>query len=178
MYHGERLRLHPNSMVCLSGLGPAGAHLENQVCKAVKSESSGKWLLRLAQSPDKGLKLAEGSFTFMFTLLPHSVLQVEPMYGKPLPAVVEQQGGCGRGAVASWDCEKGAVLFMERPLIVSPSGVRSMWRARWRAYLVLCQASDGVARSGSVNGQHACAQRSAASLCSAPVGTPSAVAGG
>ena len=67
---------------------------------------------------------------------------------------VDAQGACGRGLVAAAPFAAGAVLFSERPLVITPSADGHLWSARWRVYLALRAAAARDAR-GSGGGERA-----------------------
>jgi len=142
MWHGQRARLHPGSVVTvLPGGGErsgGGSAVEGQQAFVVRYVQQDKgWVVKLQGGKGVGQFLVdEDKIALDHTIIPHS-LDTTRLH----PALQTVEGAHGRGLTVTRAVSKGEVLFEEEPMLVTPTGVTSMHRARWRCLLLLNMAA-------------------------------------
>ena len=134
MLHGQRVRLHRNTVCHLEA---PGRDFDGELCQVQSYDAAkNKWHIELNGGRHKGKELLvpESSLSFAYCLLAESIGQ-----HKKMVKLIEEgaQGSCGRGLVVAQSVAPGAALFQEPPLLLSSTGPKRMHEDRWRAYLML-----------------------------------------
>jgi hypothetical protein len=138
MWHGLVQRLHAGTSAILNSRVGA-KELEDEPVDVEKFEQ-GRWVVRLSRAERRGkvVRVEEPALSFGFSILPRNIAT-----RSAFAQMVAEQDACGRGLIAIAPITRGAVLYEEQPMFVSPTGTSGMWAMRWRSYLAMAASAEG-----------------------------------
>ena len=118
LWRGQKLNLHTGARVFLKHLGNERAAVRRYCA------STSRWTVELERFPGREMHVAEENLIFGFTLLPENAVRVQRHVAL---TPIASHGGCGRGLLLSASVVKGSPLWQEFPMVVTQSGVQSMY---------------------------------------------------